>query len=219
MSLRWELVWQNLPFLIQGAGMTLKITLLAVVIGISFGTLLGMGRLSRFPLISVPIAIFVEFMRGTPLLVQLFLIFFGLPQLLQVKIPEFAAGVLAFGLNSSAYVAEIVRAGIQSIDRGQSEAGHSLGLSPAQIMRYIVLPQTFKRVLPPLVNESISLLKNSSLVATIAVVELLRSGQMVIVETYRPFEMYIAVSMIYLIMTLSLSQLANYLERRWRVSD
>lgn len=219
MNLRWELVWDNLPFLLQGAGMTLKITLSALVIGIALGTLIGIGRLSRVALISKSCAVFVEVMRGTPLLVQLFLIYFGLPQLLQIKLPEFPAAVIAFGLNSSAYVAEIVRAGIQSIDRGQTEAGLSLGLGPVEVMRYIILPQAFKRVLPPLVNEAISLMKNSALVATISVVELTRSAMLVVVRHYTAFEMYLTIFVMYLIMSLALSWLANYLERRWRVSD
>lgn len=219
MELHWELVWDNLPLLLRGAQMTLQVTMLAAIIGVVGGTFVGLARLSRSAWLRLPSTVLVEVVRGTPLLVQLFIIFFGLPALLQIRLPEFTAGAIAFGVNSSGYVAEIVRAGIQSIDRGQTEAGLSLGLSPATVMRHVILPQAFKRVLPPLMNEFSALLKNSSLVATISLIELTRSAQMVIVRTYRPFEMYIAIAVMYLMMTLAVTQLANALERRWRVSD
>lgn len=123
----------------------------------------------------------------------------------------------AFSVNSAAYVAEIVRAGIQGLPKGQTEASRSLGLSPAQTMRHIILPQAFTRVLPPLVNEAISLLKNSSLLSAISIVELTRAGQLVSSRTFKPFEMYLAVSLIYLAMTLFLSWVARRLEARWQV--
>lgn len=125
--------------------------------------------------------------------------------------------MIAFSINSSAYVAEILRAGIQSIPKGQREAALSLGFSPTQTLRYIILPQAFTRVIPPLVNEGITLLKNSSLLSAIAVVELTRAGQLISARTFKPFEMYLAVSLIYLVMTLVLSFVARQLERRWQV--
>lgn len=213
----FSLIRDNLPFLLQGAGMTVKITALSLVAGVVLGTLVALARLSPLRWLSALAVAYIELIRGTPLLVQIFLIFFGLPQLLERPINEFAAGVIAFSINSSAYVAEIVRAGIQGVARGQSEASLSLGFSPTETLRYIVLPQAFTRTLPPLVNEAISLLKNSSLLSAISIVELTRSGQLVASRTFRPFEMYLAVSLLYLAMTLLLSFVANRLEKRWRV--
>lgn len=213
------LIRSSLPFLLQGAARTIEITVLAVAIGIALGTVLGLARLSRVTWIAAAAEVYIEVIRGTPLLVQLFMVFYGIPQVLQIHMNEFVAGVVAFGLNSAAYVAEIIRAGIQSIDRGQTEAALSLGLPPLTVMRYVILPQAYRRILPPLVNEFTSLLKNSSLVATISVVELTRAAQLVTARTFKAFEMLTTISVIYLVMTLSLSRVARALERRWRVSD
>ncbi|GHF55649.1 polar amino acid transport system permease protein [Deinococcus metalli] len=214
----FNLIWQNLPYLFQGAAMTVKITALSLVFGVLLGTLVALARLSPLRWLSALALAYIELIRGTPMLVQIFLIFFGLPQLLQHPINEFLAGVIAFSINSSAYVAEIVRSGIQSIARGQTEASLSLGFTPTDTLRYIVLPQAFRRVVPPLVNEAISLLKNSSLLSAIAIVELTRAAQLVSSRTFRPFEMFLAISVMYLIMTLSLSFVANRIEKRWRVA-
>ncbi|WP_309572457.1 amino acid ABC transporter permease [Deinococcus sp.] len=214
----FNLIWQNIPYLLQGAAMTLKITGLALVFGVLLGTLVALARLSPLRWLAGLALAYIELIRGTPMLVQIFLIFFGLPQLLQHPINEFAAGVIAFSINSSAYVAEIVRSGIQSIARGQTEASLSLGFTPTDTLRYIVLPQAFRRVVPPLVNEAISLLKNSSLLSAIAIVELTRAAQLVSSRTFRPFEMFLAISVMYLIMTLTLSFIANRIENRWRVA-
>lgn len=213
----FSLITDNLPFLLQGAAMTVRITVLSLIFGILLGTLVALARLSPLKWLSALALAYIELVRGTPLLVQIFLIFFGLPQLLERPINEFLAGVIAFSINSSAYVAEIVRAGIQGVPRGQSEASLSLGFSPTATLQHIVLPQAFTRVLPPLVNEAISLLKNSSLLSAISIVELTRSGQLVASRTYKPFEMYLAVSVLYLIMTLLLSFVSHRLEARWRI--
>lgn len=211
------LIRESLPFLLQGAWVTLRITALSLVFGILLGTLVALARMSPLRWLSGLTLGYIELLRGTPLLVQIFLIFFGIPQLTQQQINEFVAGVIAFSINSSAYVAEILRAGIQSIPKGQREAALSLGFSPTQTLRYIILPQAFTRVIPPLVNEGITLLKNSSLLSAIAVVELTRAGQLISARTFKPFEMYLAVSLIYLIMTLVLSFVARRLEARWQV--
>lgn len=213
----FSLITDNLPFLLQGAAMTVRITVLSLIFGILLGTLVALARLAPLRWLSALALAYIELVRGTPLLVQIFLIFFGLPQLLERPINEFLAGVIAFSINSSAYVAEIVRAGIQGVPRGQSEASLSLGFSPTATLQHIVLPQAFTRVLPPLVNEAISLLKNSSLLSAISIVELTRSGQLVASRTYKPFEMYLAVSVLYLIMTLLLSFVSHRLEARWRI--
>jgi polar amino acid transport system permease protein len=215
----FDLILSSLPFLLRGAWITVQITFFALILGIILGTFVALARMSRQRWLSGLTYGYIELIRGTPLLVQIFLIFFGIPQLTQQPINEFVAGVLAFGINSSAYVSEILRAGIQSISKGQREAARSLGLSVLQTLRFIILPQAFRRVLPPLVNESISLLKNSSLLSAIAVVELTRAGQLVSSRTFKPFEMYLAVSVIYLIITLVLSVIARRLEQRWQVAN
>ncbi|HHW72903.1 MAG TPA: amino acid ABC transporter permease, partial [Firmicutes bacterium] len=149
-----------------------------------------------------------------PLLVQTFLIFYGLPSLISRPIPAYTAAILALSINSGAYVGEIVRSGIQSIDKGQWEASSSLGLSGAQTMGLIILPQAFRRILPPLGNEFIALLKDSSLVSIIALEELVRKGQIIIGRTFRPFEVWLAVAVIYFVMTFAVSRLVSVVEKR-----
>lgn len=143
------LIRDSLPFLLQGAWVTLRITALSLIFGVFLGTLVALARMSPIRWLSGLTLGYIELLRGTPLLVQIFLIFFGIPQLTQQQINEFVAGVIAFSINSSAYVAEILRAGIQSIPKGQREAALSLGFSPTQTLRYIILPQAFIRVIPP----------------------------------------------------------------------
>lgn len=163
--------------------------------------------------------VYVDFTRGTPLLVQIFLIYFALPTLTGQRIDPFVAAITACSFNSGAYVAEIFRSGIQSIDKGQMEAGRSLGMSWMQTMRYIIVPQAFKRVIPPLGNEFIAMLKDSSLVSVIGFEELTRRGQLIIASTYTPFEIWLAVACIYLMMTFVISRLVDFLERRYRVNE
>ena len=157
----------------------------------------------------------MDFIRGTPLLVQIFIIYFALPIVLGMRIEPFVAAVAACSINSGAYVAEIFRAGIQSIDKGQMEAGRSLGMSWTQTMRYIVIPQAFRRTIPQLGNEFIAMLKDSSLVSVIFE-ELTRKGQLVIASTYGSLEIWSAVAIIYLIMTLTITRFVAYLEKRFK---
>ena len=176
-----------------------------------------MGRISKIKLFRVPANIYVQFIRGTPLLVQIFILYFGLPSAFNISLNSYVAGILALGINSGAYVAEIVRAGIQSIDRGQMEAARSLGMSHALAMKYVILPQAFRRILPPLGNEIIILLKNSSLVSTIALPELLFNGKMVAARTYDYFSMYIGVALVYLVLTWAAARFTSYIERRFAI--
>ena len=210
-----QLIVESLPALLKGAVLTVEITLISLTFGVIAGTLLALARLSPIKPLSWLATIYIELIRGTPLLVQIFLIYFGLPQITGINLDPFPAGAIAFSLNSAAYVAEIMRSGIQGVPRGQTEASLSLGFSPRDTIRYIVLPQAFRRVLPPLVNEALNLLKNTSLLSAISLVELTRAGQIVASRTYKPFEMYLAIALIYLVMTLVLTLLANYLEGRW----
>ena len=153
------------------------------------------------------------------MLVQIFLIYFALPMVIGERINPFVAAVAACSINSGAYVSEIFRAGIQSVDRGQMEAGRSLGLSWGQTMRYVILPQAFKHVIPPLGNEFISMTKETSLVSVIGFEELTRRGQLIIAKTYGSFEIWMTVAAIYLIMTLGIARLVSYLEKRFATDD
>ncbi|NLG85543.1 MAG: amino acid ABC transporter permease [Firmicutes bacterium] len=220
------------PLLLKAALMTLILTVVAVGNGIIIGTFCGIGRLARNPFIRFLTAIYVDLIRGTPLLVQIFMVYFGLPPIIgaivaklglgdgnPIHIPSFPAAIMALSINSGAYVTEIIRAGIQSIDRGQMEAARSLGMTHAQAMRYIILPQAMKRVIPPLCNEFIAMLKDSSLVSTIAMEELVRKGQIIATTYYRPAETWFAVAVIFLLLTLPVTRLVALLERKLKTGD
>ena len=207
-----------LPLLGKGALMTIELTIISVGIGVIIGIFGGIARVSRNPILLIPSTIYVEVIRGTPLLAQLFLVYFVLPSL-GINLPPFTAAVIAMGINSGAYVTEIFRGGIQSIERGQMEAARSLGLSYLQAMRYIILPQAFKRILPPLGNEFIAMLKDSSLASTIAIAELMRVGREITSRTFRSFEVLAVVALLYLAITLPLSLVVRYTERRMSISD
>lgn len=219
MNLDFSIIPRVMPALLTGAKLTLELALLSVSIGLVIGSLAGIARVSNGIIIKGIAAVYVDFIRGTPLLVQLFLVYFGLPSLIGRPVPPFAAAITAMSINSGAYIAEIVRAGIQSIDRGQTEAARSLGLTAGQSMRYVIFPQAVRRIIPPLGNEFIAMLKDSSLVSVIALEELLRKGQVVITRTFRPFEVYTVVAIIYLVMTLAISRLVSWSERKLRVVD
>jgi polar amino acid transport system permease protein len=214
-----SLIMNSLPLLIRGAGVTLEITALAVGLGLVFGLIAALAQLSKFAPLKWIAKIYVDFIRGTPLLVQIFIIYFALPAILGQRIDPFVAAVAACSINSGAYIAEIFRAGIQSIEIGQMRAGLSLGMNWNQTMRYIILPQAFKRIIPPLGNEFIAMLKDSSLVSVIGFEELTRSGQLIIAETYGSLEIWTAVALLYLIMTLTITQFVGVLERRYKKSD
>lgn len=214
-----SLIWDSFPLLVQGALVTLKITAMSVGLGLVFGLLAGIASLTPFWWVRIPARCYVDFIRGTPLLIQIFLIYFALPVVLDTRVDPFVAAVTACSINSGAYLAEIFRAGIQSIDKGQTEAGRSLGLSWYQTMKEIVIPQAFKRIIPPLGNEFIAMLKDSSLVSVIGFEELTRSGQLIIAQTYGSFEIWTCVALIYLAMTLTISQLVAFLERRFRTNE
>lgn len=215
------LIWQDaLPILMIGLKMTIQLTTLAVLFGSIIGLFVGLGKMSRFSLIKIPSVIYIEFFRGSPLLVQLFLIYFGLPQVVGHPIDKFWSAVIVLSLNSGAYCAEIFRAGIQSIEKGQMEAARSLGMSHVQAMRYIILPQAFKRVIPPLGNEFIAMMKDTSLVSVIGLAELARSGQLYISTTYKAFQIWFLVAIFYIIMTLLISEFfVNRMERRLKTGD
>ena len=210
----FELIQRALPILLMGAGVTIEITAFSVAIGFFIGLFVGIARISQFKILRIMAAVYADCIRGTPLLVQIFLIYFALPMAIGQRVEPFIAAVAACGINSGAYVSEIFRAGIQAIDVGQMEAGRSLGLTWWQTMRFIILPQAFKNILPPLGNEFIAMLKDSSLVSVIGFEELTRRGQLIIAQTYGSFEIWMTVAVLYLIMTMAISRIVAFLERR-----
>ncbi|WP_409277398.1 amino acid ABC transporter permease [Pseudomonas defluvii] len=200
-----------------GLWTTVWISLASGVLGLLVGLVAGLCRLSNNPTLRDLSTVYVELVRGTPLLVQIFIFYFFIGTVLNLS-REFA-GVAALALFTGAYVAEIVRAGVQSIARGQSEAARSLGLSASQSMRHVVLPQAFKRVLPPLAGQFISLVKDTSLVSVIAITELTKSGREAITTSFSTFEIWFCVAGLYLLINLPLSHFASRLERRLAQSD
>lgn len=216
MTFDFSLIFDNLSLLLLGAWVTVKITAASVAIGTFIGLFVGIAEIARYWWVRIPAKIYVDFLRGTPLLVQIFIIYFAMPIILGVRIDPFVAAITACSINSGAYVAEIFRAGIQSIDKGQMEAGRSLGMSWTATMVYIIIPQAFKRVVPQLGNEFIAMLKDSSLVSVIGFEELTRKGQLIIASTYGSLEIWSAVAVIYLVMTLSITRFVAYLEKRFK---
>ncbi len=213
-----NIIFSSFPTLLLGAVVTLQLALMSGILGMVGGSLVGIARLSSSRPLRWITRAYIDFFRGTPLLVQMFMIYFGLPPLMrEIGIPfrlsPLVAGVLALSLNGTAYIAEIVRAGVQSIELGQSEASQSLGLSSVQTMSYVIFPQALRRMLPPLGNEFISLLKDTSLVAVIGFEELFRRGQLIVASNYRAFEIYAAVALTYLVLTILSSQVFSFLER------
>ncbi|MGE1063636.1 amino acid ABC transporter permease [Megasphaera paucivorans] len=219
MSFDFNLIVQSLPLLLEGALVTIEITAIAVSIGFLLGLFVSICRLSGVKIVQFIAVSYVNIIRGTPMLVQIFLIYFALPMIVGQRIDPFVAAVAACSINSGAYVSEIFRAGIQSVDKGQMEAGRSLGLSWGQTMQYVILPQAFKHVIPPLGNEFISMTKETSLVSVIGFEELTRRGQLIIAKTYGSFEIWITVAAIYLVMTFGIARLVSYLERRFATDD
>ena len=203
----WGELFYNL--IVKGVPWTILLTVLSFLFGLIGGTLVAIALISPYKWLKIICRIYVDFFRGTPMLVQLFLIYFGLPGLfreigLNIDLDRLPAALFALSLNVAAYLAEIMRGGIQSIDNGQWEACSSLGMSPLQTMREVIFPQAFRRMLPPLGNEFITLIKDTSLAAVIGFEELFRQGQLMVATTYKAFEIYIAVAFVYLVLnTLS----------------
>ena len=219
LELNLSIITENLPLLLKGAGITLEITALSVGLGLLIGMFVGVAKLSDNRLIRGLASVYVDCIRGTPLLVQIFLVYFALPQIIGHRIDPFVAAVGACSINSGAYVAEIFRSGIMSIDPGQMEAGRSLGFNYAQTMWYVIMPQAFKTVLPTLCNEFISLLKETSVSGYIAIQDLTKGGDIIRSRTYSAFMPLIAVALVYLVIVMIFTKLIQILERRLRQSE
>ena len=215
MDINIELIQSAVPLLLSGAAITIEITALSVFFGMLIGVIVSLMRISDFKILRWLSYVYVDFIRGTPLLIQIFLVYFALPTIIGHRVDAFFAAISACSINSGAYVAEVFRGGIQSIDIGQMEAGRSLGMTWWQTMRYVILPQAFKRIIPPLGNEFIAMLKDSSLVSVIGFEELTRRGQLIIARTYASFEIWMAVAIIYLILTFTVARLTGLLERKF----
>ncbi|TVQ45433.1 MAG: ABC transporter permease subunit [Gloeocapsa sp. DLM2.Bin57] len=213
-----NLDWARLlPNFLIGALVTLQITAVATFVGMIGGVIIAVIRKSKLKILRMLAKWYVDFFRGTPLLVQLFMIYFGLPALLQgmglnLTLGRFPAAIAALGMNAAAYLSEIIRGGIDSVDPGQLEAAECLGMNPTQAMSYVIFPQAFRRMIPPLGNEFITLLKDTSLVAVIGYEELFRRGQLAVAVTFRAFEIYAAIALIYLILNLLSSRFFSFLE-------
>ena len=213
------------PYLVKGAGYTIGMTTVSIFFGGIIGLFICLAKMSKNRFARSIGSAYVDLLRGTPLLVQILFIYFGIPNLLRellggsYAMHPLLAGGIAFSLNSGAYMAEIFRGGIQSIDYGQMEAARSLGLNYIQSMRHVILPQAFRRVIPPLGNEFIILLKDTSLLSTIAVTEIVKEGQLYIARTYAAFPTYLAIAVVYLIMTITISKIFRSLEERMSISD
>jgi len=214
--MRWDFasVLDNTDALLVGAAGTLRIFAICLVLGLSLGLLVGLGRYSRNRWIHIPATIFVEFFRNTPVLVQILWFYFALPILLPFQISPLAAASLGISLNSAAFSAEIYRGGIQSIETGQWDGARALGMSWGQAMRRIILPQALKRMLPALTNRAIEIFKMSTLASAVAYVELLQQGKLIASLNYNPIEAYTAVAVIFFVFLWPLVQFSYFLERR-----
>lgn len=208
-----QLALDSAPFLLKGAYFTVFLSLGGMFFGLLIGFGLALMRLSAINLLSWTARVYVSFFRGTPLLVQLFMIYYGLPQL-GIELDPLPAALIGFSLNMAAYACEILRAAISSIDRGQWEAAASIGMTRGQAMRRAILPQAARTALPPLGNSFISLVKDTALAATIQVPELFRQAQLITARTFEIFTMYLAAALIYWVLASALAHLQNRLEAR-----
>jgi polar amino acid transport system permease protein len=212
-------LWHYRSLIIWGLWVTILYTIVTILVGMVIGLLVGLLRLSSNKLITLPLTAYVEVFRCTPLLVQIIWFYYALPVIVGIDIPGVVAAGLVLSLYTGAFYAEIVRGGVNSIERGQWDAARSLGLRYLQMMRLVILPQAFRRMIPPFMNQSIIQLKNTSLVSTIAVADLLYEGQMITSATYRPLEVYTMVAVLYFAVLFPLTLAAQEVERRLARTD
>jgi len=210
----WKIIEQALPVLAMGLIETIRIATLALIVAMFIGLFVGLFRISRNKILNFIASFYVYLIRGTPLLVQILFIYFGLPTALGIKLSPFSAGVIAISINAGAYLVEIFRAGIEAIDKGQMEAGRSLGFNYSQTMRLIILPQAIKVMIPAFMNQFIVSIKDTSLLSVIGIAELTMQGQSIYASNFRAFEILSVVAIFYLILISILTVLSTYLERR-----
>jgi polar amino acid transport system permease protein len=209
----WGSIAYAFPYMLKGAVVTLEISVCALALATLVGLVFGLISASELTLLKPIIRAYVYFVRGTPALVQIFLVYFALPKI-GLELSPFASGVVALAFNSAGFISEIVRAGLQSIDHGQTEAALSIGMTNRQSIMFILLPQSLRRITPPLTNEIITLVKSSSLLSVISISELTRSAQVIIAERFVPFELFAELAVFYLVMISVLSWFSEFVEKR-----
>lgn len=217
--LNFEAVWPSVPYILEGIGVTLRIVIGASIIGIILGILLSLCKIGKIAPLRWFANFYTSIFRGTPLVLQLMLIYYALPQLIDFQISPMQAAITAFGLNSGAYISEIIRAGINAVDKGQMEAAKALGVPYAKMMKDIILPQALKNILPSLMNEFITLNKESAIVTVVGAMDIMRRAYVVGGAKYTYFEPLLIAGAIYYVMTLILTLIGALLEKRMRRSD
>jgi polar amino acid transport system permease protein len=216
MGYEWsfDFLWRYRWLFVTGIEVTMAYTIGTIVLGLILGLFVGIARLSKYRLVNWPLIAFIETFRCTPILVQIVWFYYALPVILGIQIPAVAAATMVLTFYTGAFYAEIFRGGILSIERGQWDAARALGLRPWALMRQVILPQAVKRMIPPFMNQSIIQLKNTSLVSTIAVPDLLYQGQLITADTYRPLETYTIVALVYFVLLFPATVFAQVYERK-----
>lgn len=209
----------SIPYILKGIGVTIQIVLFATIIGLVLGILLALCKIGKIAVLRWFAAFYTSIFRGTPLILQLMIIYFAIPQLFDIQIDAMPAAIIAFGLNSAAYISEIIRAGINAVDKGQMEASVALGIPYSKMMKDIIIPQAMKNILPSLMNEFITLNKESAIVTSIGAADIMRRATIVGADTYRYLEALLFAGLIYYLMTIVFSFLGKKLEKRMSRSD
>ncbi|MGG7621633.1 amino acid ABC transporter permease [Bacillus coreaensis] len=219
MDLDFTQIGPSIPYILEGLRITIQIVLAAALLGFTLGIILTLFKISKYRLLRWFADGYTSVFRGTPMVLQLLIIYYGLPQIIGFEITAFPAAVIAFGMNSAAYISEIIRAGILAVDKGQSEASLALGIPYRPMMKDIILPQAMKNILPALMNEFITLTKESAVVTVIGAMDVMRRAYIVGGQTYRYFEPLLIAGIIYYILVMVLTILGKAIERRMRKSD
>jgi len=219
MEISFRAVIPSLPFILQGVGVTLQLVIFSIMIGLVLGIVLSLLKISRIKPLMAVASIYTSIFRGTPLILQLVLIYFGLPQLFGVDLGELPSAILALGLNSAAYISEIIRAGILAVEKGQTEASMALGIPYRNMMQSIILPQAFKNTLPALINEFTALTKESAVVTVTGTADIMRRSIIVGAQNYRYFETLLIAGVIYYVLVTGISLVGKYIENKFAVSD
>ena len=224
MSLDFSILAGNMKYFYTGVLNTLLISFISVLLGVIFGSLLTIMKRSKFKVGNIkPLSIlatsYIEIMRGTPMLLQIMLVYYGFDQIFGINMKALTAGIIAVSLNSAAYVSEIIRAGIDAVDKGQLEAARSLGMNQFMAMKLIIVPQAIKNILPAIANEFVTVIKESSMASVIGVGEIMYSAKVITGQTFRAFEPLMVAAAFYFVITFSLGRVINYIERRMKASD
>lgn len=217
-GLSFKFLNEYFPLFKEGLKWTLLVAVLAVVFGVILGSILCFMKRSKFSIFKIIAAIYIEIVRGTPVLLQIYVVYFGL-NTFGIRFDTLTSAVIALSVNSAAYVAEIIRSGIDAVDKGQMEAARSLGMSQRMSMQYIVLPQAIKNILPAIGNEFVAVIKESSMASVIGVTEIMYASKVVTGATYRSMEPLMVAAVFYFVLTFTLGRLMGYLERRLKASD